>query len=57
MHENDRLMYFNGQTAQKACEMLLAKMAPVKEEMKDAPWEKLVAACYAKELQLTAQYQ
>lgn len=44
-------------TAQKACEMLLAKMEPVKEEMKTGTWEELVAACYKKEIQLTAQYQ
>ncbi|ODM92327.1 Abscisic-aldehyde oxidase [Orchesella cincta] len=45
------------QTALKACEKLLEKMAPVREEMKDQPWEKIVHACHMKGLQLTAQHQ
>ncbi|XP_021947093.1 xanthine dehydrogenase/oxidase [Folsomia candida] len=44
-------------SAMKACEILLKKMEPVRQEVKDPTWEKVVTACYNKHIMLTAQYE
>lgn len=43
--------------AMKSCEKLLEKMAPVRKDMKDPTWEKVVTECYNKHILLTSQYQ
>nr|CAI5857543.1 unnamed protein product [Callosobruchus analis] len=37
-----------------ACDTLIARMKPVRDEMKNPTWEQLVAKCYSKNIQLTA---
>lgn len=40
----------------RACEMILEKMKPVREEMPDAKWPELTSACHAKDIELSAHY-
>jgi multisubunit Na+/H+ antiporter MnhE subunit len=51
------LLWYIIKAAVEACKQLLAKMEPVRAEMKDAPWEKVVGACYGKHILLTAHHQ
>ncbi|XP_035716457.1 xanthine dehydrogenase/oxidase-like [Folsomia candida] len=43
--------------AMKACEILLKKMEPLRQEIKDPTWENVVTACHNQNILLTAQYQ
>ncbi|KAL1373969.1 hypothetical protein pipiens_005053 [Culex pipiens pipiens] len=40
----------------RACELILERMQPVKEENKDDPWEALVEKCHTKNVDLCATY-
>lgn len=40
----------------RACEMILEKMQPVKDEMTEASWPDLVSACFGKDIELSALY-
>ncbi|XP_058123363.1 uncharacterized protein LOC131294469 [Anopheles ziemanni] len=41
----------------KACETLNARIQPVKDELKDASWEKITQACYLRDIDLSALEQ
>uniref|UniRef100_A0A182V3I2 FAD-binding PCMH-type domain-containing protein n=1 Tax=Anopheles merus TaxID=30066 RepID=A0A182V3I2_ANOME len=41
----------------KACEILNARLQPVKDELKAAPWEKITQTCYARDIDLSVLYQ
>jgi len=43
-------------SAIKACEILLAKMAPVKAKLKDASWERIVDECHKEGVEMAASY-
>ncbi|OXA54699.1 Xanthine dehydrogenase [Folsomia candida] len=55
--EKVRIKPTSSLAAMKACEILLKKMEPIRQEIKDPTWEKVVTACYNKHILLTAQYQ
>ncbi|XP_058053764.1 xanthine dehydrogenase/oxidase-like [Anopheles bellator] len=40
----------------KACEILVERMQPIRDELKDAPWEKVVQNSYNKNVDLCATY-
>ncbi|XP_058124986.1 uncharacterized protein LOC131281799 [Anopheles ziemanni] len=41
----------------KACEILLARIKPIRDAHKDAPWETVTQLCYAGNVDLCATYQ
>ena len=41
---------------EKACEQIVARMKPVREEMKDAAWAQLTNACYYRGINLTEKH-
>lgn len=44
------------QAVKKACEMLLARMQPVREELKNPQWIDIVSGCFSKNIDLSAKY-
>uniref|UniRef100_A0A240PPU5 FAD-binding PCMH-type domain-containing protein n=1 Tax=Anopheles epiroticus TaxID=199890 RepID=A0A240PPU5_9DIPT len=41
----------------KACEILNARVKPVRDELKTAPWEKITQTCYTRDIDLSVLYQ
>uniref|UniRef100_A0A182R8Q6 FAD-binding PCMH-type domain-containing protein n=1 Tax=Anopheles funestus TaxID=62324 RepID=A0A182R8Q6_ANOFN len=41
----------------KACEILNTRLQPIKNELKNAPWEKVTQTCYTRDIDLSVLYQ
>ncbi|XP_053666571.1 uncharacterized protein LOC128715686 [Anopheles marshallii] len=41
----------------KACEILNTRLKPIKDELKNAPWEKVTQTCYSRDIDLSVLYQ
>ncbi|XP_055707343.1 uncharacterized protein LOC129804238 isoform X2 [Phlebotomus papatasi] len=45
-----------GFAVMKACEILLERIKPVREKMKEASWQEIVGKCFGESIDLTASY-
>lgn len=45
-----------GYAVMKACEILLERIKPIRDTMKDAKWQDVIGACYTNQIDLMASY-